>query len=176
MANVLHSSLTGAELHEPKGANTASQDTVYVSNGAGSGAWVNHYTWCESIRNHTWSKTGGSGGTHYDTAIPLAKIPWNATIDALSFNGSFNIASTGGTPTMGLQIYNSSSGVHYTWSRSGTGTSNFFELQTGGSILLPQVTSNTNTYARFYLTLSGPTFSTNTATITNFTIWYRQRN
>lgn len=37
---VAHSSLTGADLHEPKGADTASIDTVYVSNGAGSGAWV----------------------------------------------------------------------------------------------------------------------------------------
>jgi hypothetical protein len=36
----LHSALTGADLHEPKGADTASNNTVYVSNGAGSGAWT----------------------------------------------------------------------------------------------------------------------------------------
>lgn len=35
-----HSILTGADLHEPKGADTASVGTVYVSNGAGSGTWV----------------------------------------------------------------------------------------------------------------------------------------
>lgn len=40
MANVQHSALTGAELHEPKGAAAASADTVYVANGAGSGAWA----------------------------------------------------------------------------------------------------------------------------------------
>lgn len=39
MANVQHSSLTGAELHEPKGADSASTGEVYVSDGAGSGAW-----------------------------------------------------------------------------------------------------------------------------------------
>lgn len=39
MANVQHSSLTGAELHEPKGADSASSGEVYVSDGAGSGAW-----------------------------------------------------------------------------------------------------------------------------------------
>lgn len=39
MANVQHASLTGADLHEPKGADSASVDTVYVSDGAGSGAW-----------------------------------------------------------------------------------------------------------------------------------------
>lgn len=39
MANVAHSSLTGAELHEPKGASTALAGTVYVANGSGSGSW-----------------------------------------------------------------------------------------------------------------------------------------
>lgn len=33
----LHSTLTGAELHEPKGQSTAAADTVYVADGAGSG-------------------------------------------------------------------------------------------------------------------------------------------
>lgn len=35
----LHSALTGSELHEPKGADTATVDEVYVSTGGGSGAW-----------------------------------------------------------------------------------------------------------------------------------------
>ena len=39
MANVTHSSLTGADLHEPKGAATANSEDVYVANGSGSGAW-----------------------------------------------------------------------------------------------------------------------------------------
>lgn len=34
-----HSALTGAELHEPKGASGASSNQTYVSNGAGSGTW-----------------------------------------------------------------------------------------------------------------------------------------
>ena len=34
-----HSTLTGAELHEPKGASAASTNQTYVSNGAGSGVW-----------------------------------------------------------------------------------------------------------------------------------------
>lgn len=36
----LHSALTDPEIHEPKGASTASINTVYTSNGAGSGSWV----------------------------------------------------------------------------------------------------------------------------------------
>lgn len=39
MADVQHSNLTGSDLHEPKGASSASNNTVYVSDGAGSGAW-----------------------------------------------------------------------------------------------------------------------------------------
>lgn len=36
MANVLHSQLTGAELHETKGADTASLGQVPIANGAGT--------------------------------------------------------------------------------------------------------------------------------------------
>jgi len=34
-----HASLTGADLHEPKGAAAASANTVYTANGSGSGTW-----------------------------------------------------------------------------------------------------------------------------------------
>ena len=34
-----HRDLTGAALHESKGVDSASVNTVYVANGAGSGAW-----------------------------------------------------------------------------------------------------------------------------------------
>jgi hypothetical protein len=40
MANVQHSALTGANLHEPKGIDVATTKKVYVANGAGSGSWV----------------------------------------------------------------------------------------------------------------------------------------
>lgn len=39
MANVSHASLTGANLHEPKGVAAATANKVYVSNGSGSGTW-----------------------------------------------------------------------------------------------------------------------------------------
>lgn len=35
-----HKDLTGAELHEPKGVETATSGQVYVANGSGSGAWT----------------------------------------------------------------------------------------------------------------------------------------
>jgi hypothetical protein len=34
-----HSTLTGSDLHEPKGVAAASANTVYVANGSGSGTW-----------------------------------------------------------------------------------------------------------------------------------------
>lgn len=34
-----HATMTGAELHEPKGADSAPVDTVYVADGSGSGDW-----------------------------------------------------------------------------------------------------------------------------------------
>ncbi len=39
MANIQHSSLTGSDLHEPKGVATATNNSVYVANGSGSGTW-----------------------------------------------------------------------------------------------------------------------------------------
>src|SRR6476661_275023 len=40
----LHKDLTGAELHEPKGADAASDGDVYVADGAGSGSWQARYS------------------------------------------------------------------------------------------------------------------------------------
>jgi len=39
MATVAHSTLTGAELHEPKGVASANANEIYVANGSGSGVW-----------------------------------------------------------------------------------------------------------------------------------------
>lgn len=54
MPDVQHSALTGAEQHEPKGADSASVDTVYVSDGAGSGTWRKH-----GAENVTVTDAGG---------------------------------------------------------------------------------------------------------------------
>ena len=36
----LHRNLSGDQLHEPKGVDTAANGEVYVADGAGSGAWA----------------------------------------------------------------------------------------------------------------------------------------
>ena len=40
MATISHKTLTSTQIHEPKGADTAAVDKVYVADGAGSGAWA----------------------------------------------------------------------------------------------------------------------------------------
>lgn len=40
MTTTVHKNLTGADLHEPKGADSAASGQVYVSNGSGSGVWT----------------------------------------------------------------------------------------------------------------------------------------
>ena len=39
---VEHSTLTGSDLHEPKGAAAANSAEIYVANGSGGGAWTAH--------------------------------------------------------------------------------------------------------------------------------------
>lgn len=41
MTTKAHSLLTGADLHEPKGIESATANQVYISNGSGSGTWQN---------------------------------------------------------------------------------------------------------------------------------------
>lgn len=60
----IHKNLTGADLHEPKGADTALAGKVYVSDGAGSGAW----TTASSIITNTAFTTGDLKATHKVTA------------------------------------------------------------------------------------------------------------
>lgn len=51
-----HSTLTGADLHEPKGIGGAANGSVYVANGSGSGAWsttptFSNYTTTAALKN-----------------------------------------------------------------------------------------------------------------------------
>jgi len=77
MANVAHSTLTGADLHEPKGISTAGVNTVYVANGAGSG---------------TWSSSGvllGTTGQIADFATPSVPVGWLECDGSTVNRGSF---------------------------------------------------------------------------------------
>lgn len=60
----VHRNLTGADLHEPKGADTALAGRVYVSDGAGSGSWTD----ASSIITNTAFTTGDTKITLKTTA------------------------------------------------------------------------------------------------------------
>jgi|SRR5688572_12547153 len=100
MANVAHASLTGTELHEPKGADTAALGTVYVANGAGSGSW---------------SSIGTSAFTGMIADFPAVVAPtgWlecdGSLISTSTYSGLFAVMSvtTSGTRTNGSPIITS---------------------------------------------------------------------
>lgn len=74
MANVNHKDLPNSELHEPKGASTASSSTVYVSDGAGSGSWSTApYTYTLNVRLDDIS-TAGSAYVAVPVQGTIAKI------------------------------------------------------------------------------------------------------
>lgn len=65
MANVTHASLTGAELHEPKGVDSASANAVYVADGANSGTWTVQYTLNRVYLSEHFPDVGAAGASHY---------------------------------------------------------------------------------------------------------------
>ena len=74
MANVSHSTLTDPYLHEPKGVAAATVDKVYVSDGAGSGAWKT--AWGNSQEFCVDTTTAGS-----PVAMTLASTNYKITND-----------------------------------------------------------------------------------------------
>lgn len=100
MANVNHASLTGAELHEPKGADAATNGTVYVADGAGSGSW-------QSIGTSAFT------GQIADFAAPVAPTGWlecdGSTISTSTYAALFAVMAitSAGTRTSGSAIITS---------------------------------------------------------------------
>lgn len=100
MANVSHASLTGSNLHEPKGADTAALGTVYVSNGAGGGTW-------------TAIGTSSFTGQVADFLAPFVPTGWleldGSVISTSTYSALYAVmsATTSGTRTNGSPIITS---------------------------------------------------------------------
>ena len=75
MADVAHSTLTGANLHEPKGVASAAVNKVYVSDGAGGGAWKT-----QTVMG--WENFDDTGTTSSPIALSLANTQYVLTNDA----------------------------------------------------------------------------------------------
>jgi hypothetical protein len=98
-----HSSLTGADLHEPKGASAAAIDTIYISDGAGSGTWTKASATNTSVLDTAGVFTGTNvetvllelyrgqsvaDGTFLDISnaeTVLIPVPFNCTVERINF-------------------------------------------------------------------------------------------
>jgi len=100
-----HSTLTGADLHEPKGVAAANADEIYIANGSGSGTWTsgdnNIYLQLElddvSSASSTWLPSPCTGTiTKIQTILHGAIAGSDAAITS-ELNG---VAVTGGALTI----------------------------------------------------------------------------
>lgn len=92
IANVSHASLTGSQLHEPKGAAAAALGQVYVANGSGSGTWTD-------------IGTSSFTGMIADFVAPVAPTGWleldGSVVSTSTYAGLYSVMSlqTSGTRT-----------------------------------------------------------------------------
>jgi hypothetical protein len=84
MANVQHADLTGADLHEPKGADAAAADTVYVADGLGSGAFA--------------KIDGAAIDTASDISVATVETTGDCTVGGILYLGLTQIITGTGTP------------------------------------------------------------------------------
>tara|TARA_R100000084_G_scaffold108987_1_gene73404 strand:- start:23114 stop:23725 length:612 start_codon:yes stop_codon:yes gene_type:complete len=69
LPTIQHSVLSGSEIHEPKGVDTASANQVYVADGAGSGTWMSVAELHHGIADYNDTSTSS-------TPVSLAADTW----------------------------------------------------------------------------------------------------
>lgn len=150
MANVSHASLTGAQLHEPKGADTASLGQVYIADGAGSGSWgdVGTASFTGMIADFT-TPFPPSGWLECNGAV-ISSSTYSALYNAMTFSQN-GTRTNGSTVLTGLDS-SLSSGYGIGYYVFGTG------IPLGATIV--SVDSPTQ------ITLSASATSTGTSTVT----------
>ena len=170
MPTVQHSTLTGADSHEPKGVSTAPEGTFYVSDGAGSGSWKYIPTgWGQY-------KDAGSPQVFNTTAARLQND--GASVSSVTDHLPFEIRGTGQlwdttndkiTPVSPFDTYNIRLDLPVT-AKSGAPSSLKVVLDIGGAagITIPIVSSEISVNATPPYTLSagftvytGTTFKAN---------------
>lgn len=131
---VIHSTLTDPELHEPKGVSTASAGEVYVADGTGSGTWsplklapINYGAEGDGVTDDTAAFTAlevditGNivdlqGLTYVVTAIPsqntyingyfiVSSITYDASVDDISISAVSDTGSLGTAYSGGVLNY-----------------------------------------------------------------------
>lgn len=169
MANVSHASLTGSNLHEPKGISSASSGTVYIADGAGSGAWTSSNAiatgmvadFCTPIAPTGWLELDGTdiSTTTFSTLYSVMTIQQtgsrgggSAIITGLSstanMKAGYFVFGTGITSGTTVLSVNSSTQITMSANAASGGTATVIVspwLLNTGTIRLP----NTKTAGRF---------------------------
>lgn len=96
MANVQHSAIPDAQLHEPKGVAGASADSFYVADGAGSGSWKRRlYKYSASLTPSSVATITAPEQTFTVTGVAVA------TDFCIGWQGP---APTAGVGTVGVRV------------------------------------------------------------------------
>lgn len=95
----LHKDLTGSDLHEPKGADTAPSGAVYIANGSGSGVWASQYAGIRNL-NQFWLNAYLT-----DISTPSTKAFFYVPVQAEIFELAATITATLTTGNSILSIY-----------------------------------------------------------------------
>lgn len=146
MANVAHSALTGSNLHEPKGIATAAAGTVYIADGAASGAWS--------------SSTSIATGMIADFVTPIAPSGW------LELDGSAISTTTFSTLYTAMTIQQS--GARGSGSAIVTGLSSTTNMKAGYYVFGTGITSGTQILtvdSSTQITMTANASSSGTATV-----------
>lgn len=135
MANVKHSTLTGSDLHEPKGISTASTGDIYIADGAGSGEWApgKSYIFIYLDTGATTTRSFGAGDLNQDLDFALTyntgiNFNWaySDTTKVITYSGTDSIlchfgiscsikrTDTTGTPVLQFFLKKSTDDITYT--------------------------------------------------------------
>ena len=105
MATKPHKSLTGSDLHEPKGVELAAPGQVYVSNGAGSGSWQTvdvQAAWSTGDVKLTYKTTPDVGFIMLGENVSIGNTPSAATFAGSGYHDLFVLLWNVVPASMGL--------------------------------------------------------------------------
>ena len=94
--SVEHSTLTGSDLHEPKGTAAANTGQVYIANGSGSGTWTAHHNRCVLTTRIDDISTASSAWVVSPVAGTISKI-YSVISGAITSGAAVLTAEIGGT-------------------------------------------------------------------------------
>ena len=125
MANVQHNALTGSELHEPKGADNASDGQVFIADGQGSGSFAYpDFQFGEIYTQISDAATLSTIGTTAQT-FPFSNDGSSNTAVNSSANNKITLTTAG--------IYQVTFTVSFSTSAAGDAGEYIFIVQVGGS-------------------------------------------